>query len=161
MKSSAFKWSFILFLLFAGSTYGQYSYSSRLPIEKIDKTVFHNLDNCGKDNEPALNNAESSYLNAVLADPKQPYDFTHKKVAFVTGSSGKTISSKQIYFDSEKKRIGTETYLNGGEIFIFNETEQKKSGGYDAAIVFGTKVPPIKKGLIRRLNKQSQQAIKR
>lgn len=158
MKSSSFRWIIILSLLFTGNAYGQYR---ALSIEKIDQTVFKHLDNCGKDNEPALNNAESSYLNAVLADPKRPYDFTHKKVAFVTGSSGKTISSKQGYFSSEKRKVGARTSLNGGELFIFNETEQKQSGGYDAAIVFGAKVPPIKKGLIRRLNKQSQQVIKR
>lgn len=158
MKSSAFKWTILLFLLFTGNTYGQYG---ALSIKKIDQEVFKHLDNCGTNNEPILNNAESSYLNAVLADPKRPYDFTHKQVAFFTGSSGKTISSKQVYFSSEKQKVGAHTSLNGGQLFIFNEAEQKQSGGYDAAIVFGAKVPPLKKGVIRRLKKQSQQAIKR
>lgn len=153
MKSSFFKWVIILFLLFTGNTYGQYR---ALSIKKIDQKVFKYLDNCGKDNDPTLNNAESSYLNVVLIDLKRPYDFSNKKVAFVTGSSGKTISTKQTYFNTEKRKVGTHTSLNGGQLFIFNEDEQNQSGGYDAAIVFGAKVPPLKKGVIRRLKKQSQ-----
>lgn len=158
MKSSSFKWIIILLLLFTGNAYAQYG---ALSIEKIDQTVFKHLDDCGKDNEPALNNAESSYLNAVFADLKRPYDFSQKKVVFFTGSSGKTISSKQVYFSSEKRKVGAHTSLNGGQLLIFNETEQKQSGGYDAVIVFWSKVPPTKKRLIKLLNKQPQQAIKR
>lgn len=158
MQSSSCKWAIILFLLFAGNAYGQYS---GIPIDKIDTAIFTYFENCGKDNEPALNNAESSYLNAVFADLKRPYDFSHKKIAFVTGSSGKTISSKQAYFNSEKERVGKHDSLNGGQLLVFNETEQKQSGGYDAVIVFWSKVPPTKKGLIKLLNKQPQQAIKR
>src|SRR5690606_3761029 len=104
MKATVLSGTIILFLLFTGSiTYGQVF---GIPIEKMDTAVFIYLENCGNDDDPALNNAESSYLHAVMCrHPKRPYDFSHKRIAFVTGSSGKTFSGKQAYFDLEKKRL--------------------------------------------------------
>lgn len=161
MKATVLSGSIILFLLFTGSiTYGQVF---GIPIEKIDTTIFNYLDVCGKDNEPDLNSAESSYLNAIMyRHPKRPYDFSHKRVAFVTGTSGKTISGKQAYFDLEKKRLQDRdnTSLNGGQLVIFNELEKQQSGGYDAAIVYWSKLLATKKGLIKLLSKQTSQQTK-
>lgn len=161
MKPTWFIWTLILFLLFTGSTtYGQVF---GIPIEKIDKTIFKYLDECGKDNEPDLNSAESNYLNAIMyRHAKRPYDFSHKRIAFVTGTSGKTISGKQAYFDLEKKRLQDRdnTSLNGGQLVIFNELEKQQSGGNDAVIVYWSKLLATKKGLIKLLSKQVPQQIK-
>lgn len=161
MKATVLSGTIILFLLFTGSiTYGQVF---GIPIERIDTTIFIYLENCGNDDDPALNNAESSYLNAVMyRHPKRPYDFSHKRIAFVTGTSGKTFSGKQAYFDLEKKRLRdrNNTSLNGGQLVIFDELEKQQSGGYDAAIVYWSKLLATKKGLIKLLGKQAPQQIK-
>ncbi len=152
MQLIFFRWTVIIFLLFTGNAYGQVS---GVPIAKIDTEVFSHLEHCGSDSDPVLNQSESAYLNAVLSHPKRPYDFSNKTIAFVTGSSGKTISSKQDYFDTEKKRLcnNYNTSLNGGQLVIFNELEKQQSGGYDAAIVYWSKLLATKKGLIKLLNK--------
>lgn len=161
MKATVLSGTIILFLLFTGSiTYGQVF---GIPIERIDTTVFIYLENCGNDNDPILNNAESSYLNAVMyRHPKRPYDFSHKRIAFVTGSSGKSISDKQAYFNTEKRRLQDQynTSLNGGQLVIFNELEKQQSGGYDAVIVYWSKLLATKKGLIKLLSKQAPKQSK-
>ncbi|MBL7704027.1 MAG: hypothetical protein JNM21_00640 [Taibaiella sp.] len=161
MKAIVWSGTLIFFLLFTGSI--TYEQVFGIPIEKIDTAVFIYLEDCGNDDAPTLNNAESSYLNAVMYRyPKRPFDFSHKSIAFVTGSSGKTISGKQAYFNTEKKRLRDRDNrsLNGGQLVVFNELEKQQSGGYDAVIVYWSKLLATKKGLIKLLNKQAPQQIK-
>ncbi len=42
----------------------------------------------GLDNNAVLNTQESVYLNSLLKEQLKTFDFTNKKVAFVTGNTG-------------------------------------------------------------------------
>jgi len=121
----------------------------------IDKEAFRYIDSLGIDSNSKLNNFESNYLNTVFSKRNIGFDFSNKNIAFVTGSSGKTITNKQAYFRLEKQRVDRNYSLNGGQVILFSDSEKMKSGGYDAAIVYWSKVRPSKKGLIKRLNKKS------
>ena len=92
-----------------------------------------NLNNCGVDNEPHLNNCESTLLNEYLKNQKGDFDFTDKKVLFVSGSSGSTIISKQSYFDGIKKYNEANSRVVTSLIPL-NEKEKLDSGGYDAIV---------------------------
>ena len=57
-----------------------------------------NSDSLGIDDNPILNEREVELLNSLLAESRIEFDFTDKKVAFITGSSGRKIVSKSNYF---------------------------------------------------------------
>ena len=82
------------------------------------------------------------------------FDFTYKKVAFYTGEGADVRSHKNKYI--EQYELWTEDNQDNipiTKIYIFDAAEQKKTGGYDAVIVFGlVKHFPSKKRLIRRLH---------
>ena len=61
------------------------------------------------------------------------------------------IDELSLQFEKEKDRYIHNYTPNGGILYIFNEEEKKKSGGYDAAIVYWSKViMPIDK-VVERL----------
>jgi hypothetical protein len=49
-----------------------------------------------------LNETDGAYLNAVFEKTRKEFNFTSKKVAFLTGSSGKKIGDKKEYFEGER-----------------------------------------------------------
>ena len=57
-----------------------------------------NFDNIGIDDNPNLNENETKLLNSLLDEKRDDFDFKGKKVAFLTGSSGRTIMAKYDYF---------------------------------------------------------------
>jgi hypothetical protein len=108
--------------------------------ENIPKGILEHLDNMGMDKFPLVNSYESDYLNVIFKDSRKDFDFAGKKVGFITGSTGNTISNKKKYFDSEKDRFYHKYSPNGGTLYVFNESQKEKSGGYDAVIVYWCKV---------------------
>ena len=120
-------------------------------IKNIDKETFKNIDSLGRDNNPKLTIFESDYFNQIFSRKRNDFNFANKTIAFVTGSNGKTRSNKQQYFDLERERIAKEYSLNGGALIIFNANEKEQSGGYDAVILYWSKVLPTKKSLFKTL----------
>jgi hypothetical protein len=129
---------------------------SNINIEDIGGEALNHIDSLGKDKNPKLTNYESRYLNIVFSNSKNDFDFTSKSVAFVTGNSGRIISSKQQYFELEKHRIQQKSSLNGGTLLVLNEDEKVFSGGYDAVIIYWSKVLPKRKAVVNRLHGRSR-----
>ena len=98
-----------------------------------------NLDECGIDINPKLNLTESKFLNEYLSDRRNEFDFTNKKIIFVTGNSGNFIKDKSDYFKNVRERIGTNSRI-GSDIIVLTEDEKIKSGGYDAIVTYWIKV---------------------
>lgn len=99
-----------------------------------------NTDSLVIDNHPFLNVHEVELLNVLLGDVRADFDFTGKKVAFITGNTGRTVVSKSNYF----KHSVIPWIENGAKPQIFMEplTEEEKvrSGGYDVLVMSWVKV---------------------
>ena len=68
-------------------------------------SIGQNLAKCGVDNDPKLTQTESEFLNEYISEYNKPnFDFTNKKVIFVTGNSGNKFGTKSEYFDRIKER---------------------------------------------------------
>ena len=88
-----------------------------------------------------LNKTEGRYLNRIFETTRNDFDFVNKKIGFLTGSSGTKKSSKEFYFDMHDKHFTNPNLpCDNGIIYIFNAEQKVESGGYDAAIVYWSKV---------------------
>jgi len=118
----------------------------------IPKDILNHLEKMGVDGTPMLNNYESVFLNVIFKDKLDGFDFTNKKVGFIkiSGESGKVH-----YFEMQKKYFFEESQsCDNGTLYIFNETQKKESGGYDAAIVYWSKFLLPKDKVVKKLKKQ-------
>lgn len=112
-----------------------------------------NSDSLGIDDNPILNKNEVELLNSLLNDTRDDFNFTDKKVAFITGSNGGTIVSKSNYFQNSV----IPWIENDSEPQIFmvklTEDEKLKSGGYDVLVLSWVKVftPKTQEKVIRQL----------
>jgi len=102
----------------------------------IPKDILNQLDKMGVDGSSLLNSYESAYFNIVFKENLNGFDFTGKKVGFIYSGAR---SNKKEYFDLEKDRFKRNNTPNRGTLYIFDETQKKESGGYDAAIVYWSK----------------------
>lgn len=122
--------------------FGQIRANNDVPEEILD-----HLDKMG-DSSPMLNSYESAFLNAVFKDSLNGFDFTDKVVGFLQGGD------KKRYFDMQRKHLADKNSpLDNGTLYIFDETQKKESGGYDAAILFWSKSFLPKDKLVKRLKK--------
>ena len=98
-----------------------------------------NLSECGIDNNPKLTQSESEFLNEYMTDyNKQNFDFTNKKVIFVTGNSGNKIGTKSAYFDEIKQRNQTDDKI--ATWFVKLTEEEQIQSGYDVIVAYWVKV---------------------
>ncbi len=101
--------------------------------------IGQNLAECGIDNNPKLTQAESEFLNEYMTEHnKQNFDFTDKKVFFVTGNSGNKFGTKSDYFDKIKQRNQTDDKIATWVVKL-TEKEQIESG-YDVIVTYWVKV---------------------
>jgi hypothetical protein len=109
------------------------------------------IDSCGLDNSPILSRNEANFLNAHLKDEIKEFDFQTKKIAYYTWQNGGKITNKQSYF-STQKRLGKYLYSH---LTVFNQTEKAESGGYDAIVVYYSRVKPLVriKKIVKELSK--------
>ncbi|MDL2214718.1 hypothetical protein LJC00_00830 [Dysgonomonas sp. OttesenSCG-928-M03] len=126
------------------------------PIHKCNlNNTMELTDKLETDNNSLLNDTESTYLNKIFETTRKDFDFTNKKVGFLTGSSGKKMGNKEYYFDMHKEHS---TNLNhpydNGALYIFNITEKAESGGYDAAIIYWSKRLVSINEVVKRLREQ-------
>ncbi len=117
-----------------------------------------NSDSLGIDHNPILNAKEVKLLNLLLKDTRDSYDFTNKKVAFITGSNGGTIVSKSDYFKNSV--IPWIEKDSEPQIFLvkLTEDEKTKSGGYDVLVLSWVKVfnPKTKEQVITQLGSKNK-----
>ena len=113
----------------------------------VPEEILGHLDKMG-DSSPMLNSYESGFLNAVFKDSLNVFDFTNKVVGFLQGGD------KKRYFDMQRKHLADKNSpLDNGTLYIFDETQKKESGGYDAAILFWSKSFLPKDKLVKKLRK--------
>ncbi|GHV72557.1 hypothetical protein FACS1894201_02460 [Bacteroidia bacterium] len=123
--------------------------------DSIPKEILNQLDKMGIDNSPLLNYCESAYFNVVFGKSRKVFDFTEKKIGFLTGSSGKTKDSKKGYFNGEKERFYCNSTPTNGTLYIFNAAQKEESGGYDAVIVYWSKFLLPIEDVVRRVKNSS------
>jgi hypothetical protein len=126
------------------------------PIYKCNtNNVMGQTDRIEIDDNLLLNETESVFLNRIFETTRKDFDFTNKQIGFFTGSSGKTKSSKEQYFDMhEKHSTNANSPCDNGALYIFNAAQKEESGGYDAAVVYWSKfLLPVEK-VVKRLKKQ-------
>ena len=99
-----------------------------------------NPDSFGIDNNPVLNNHEVKLLNYLLEETRDDFDFTNKKVAFITGSSGSKIVSKSDYFEYSVKPWIEKGSTPQISMIRLTEDEKAQSDGYDVLVLSWVKV---------------------
>ena len=122
-----------------------------LHFDEIPIELLNNLNKMGVNDSSLLNYYESAYFNLIFEKSRKDFDFTDKKIGFITGSSGKTKSSKASYFKLEKDRFNSNYSPNGGTLYIFDEAQKEESGGYDAAITYWSKILIPIEDVVKRL----------
>ena len=118
--------------------------------EEIPEKLIKNFDKMGVNDDAYLNSFESDYFNFIFQDRRGEFDFTGKKVGFVTGN-GHSIVSKQSYFKIEKSRKEEGYSTNQASLRLFNKSEKETSGGYEGVVVYWVKALLNSKSLPRRL----------
>jgi hypothetical protein len=117
----------------------------------IPEDILKQLNKMGVDTIPLLNSSESAYFNVIFKDNLNGFDFTNKKIGFLLAGSKR---NKKEYFEEERERFYNKSTPINGILYIFNSSQKKKSGGYDAAIVYWSKfLIPIDK-VVKKLKKQ-------
>ncbi len=102
--------------------------------------IAQNLESCGLNDDPILNNSEADFLNTYLKGRRDGQDFHGIKVAFITGGSGNKNISKTEYFRELKTR-NEQSAQETDFAFSLTEAEKLWSGGYDAVVAFKVLIP--------------------
>ena len=111
------------------------------------------MQNLGENDHPVLTESESLFLNEYMNnEQKKGIDLKDKKVIFVTGSNGGTLSDKQEYFHKIKEWNNNDSKI---QTFVIELDEKDKinSGGYDIIIAYWVKVftDKAKQNIIKRV----------
>lgn len=139
------KYLAIIIMLFSGiNLLGQVRSFNDIP-----KDILEQMDKMGVDDSPMLSSHESAYFNVIFKENLNGFDFTGKKVGFIERGG---IRNKKEYFDLEKDRFNRKETTNGGTLYVFDEIQKKESGGYDAVIVYWSKILMPIQDVVNRLN---------
>lgn len=130
-------------------------YGQEKNMENVPKNILECVHETGKDSSTQLNSCESSYLDYFFEKQRGLFSFKDKDVSFFTGNMGTVKSNKKDYFESVKQAYGMGLFpsLATSQLLIFDEVE-RKSIGYDAVIITGSKKNITKKHVVKYLNKQ-------
>lgn len=101
------------------------------------------------DNGIVLNPYESGFLNEYLQQERDTFDFSNKKILFVTGSSNHLVVNKKDYFKSIIRNKSVPT-----SIIVLNPAEKVQSGGCEAIVVYWSKAVPNKQKILKKLKKR-------
>ncbi|GAB6013449.1 hypothetical protein MK137Hg34_000301100 [Viscerimonas tarda] len=114
---------------------------------EIPTELLSHIEKMGIDSSSILNEYEGRYLNFIFKIDNQDFDFIGKKVGFNW--------SKIDFFKDERERFFRNSTPVGGTIlYIFNAIQKAESGGYDAAIVYWSKMFVPTKDVVKRLKNQ-------
>ena len=142
-----------LLLIIRPNMLAQVYHMQQRSFKNIPDCVLNNINKMGIDDNPLLTELEGEYFNALYQVPDKEFNLSGKKVAFFTGSLGKTKSDKKMYFAGEKSNFRLNNSPNVGTLYIFNAEQKEQSGGYDAAIIYWSKrLVPINE-VVKRLKK--------
>ena len=137
----------ITLLVFSMNIFGQIQGVYNIPTE-----IQNQLEKMGVDDSILSNSHESDFLNEVFKDSRNDFDFTGKRIGFFKNGSAE--SSKKDYFNMHKKHFSDENSpCDNGNLYVFDENEKEESGGYDAVIVYWSKLVIPKEKLLKKLTK--------
>jgi hypothetical protein len=114
----------------------------------IPKDILKQLDKMGIDDSQLLNSHESAFLNVIFKDSLKGFDFTNKKIGFLSAGSKR---NKKEFFKEERERYYNNSTTINGALYIFDATQKEESGGYDAAIVYWSKRLISIRDIVKRL----------
>ena len=131
-------------ILLSIETFGQIHNLQVHNFSEIPKDLLENIDKMGVDSSLILNEYEGKYLNFIFKIDVQNFNFVGKKIGF--------LGSKIDYFTDTRERFyRNDGTVGGSNLYIFDGTQNKESGGYDAAITYWRKrLIPIEE-LVKRL----------
>lgn len=124
-----------------------------ISFNEISIEYISQYDKMGVDDSPLLNEYESDYFNYVYKESLNGFNFSGKKIGFIDGGAK---SDKKKYFDLEKKRYKRGETPNHGTLYILDEAQKEKSGGYDAVIAYWCKLYYTREQIIKKLNSLEQ-----
>jgi hypothetical protein len=127
-----------------------------------------NIDSCGLNSDPILNQYEITFVDSFLfapfetkksgtIDPKRGFDFNNKKIAFFSctvesNTKGNGILLKKDFFALVKPAARGHAGIG---LVPFTESEKKEAKGFDAVIIIDCPYSNIKnKDLIAQLVKK-------
>ena len=117
--------------------------------EDIPSELLAHLDKMGVDDSSIFNEYESSYINSVFCI-RPEINLAGKRVAFLHLDS-----NKKKYFNETKERYKDGSGVIGGSALYIFDTTAADDCGYDAAIVYWSKVLiPIDKVIKRLKNRK-------
>lgn len=147
--------SLILLLLSVLMSFTIMLHGQENSIEDVPKSIIQCLDKVGKDSSIVLNVCESTYLDYYFQRQRGSFLFENKCVFFLTGNYGAIKSNKKIYYAEAKQVLSTGVLPSIGmqQLVIFDGHE-RKSIGYDAAIISGSKKYLTKKDVIKHIKKR-------
>ena len=115
----------------------------------IPQFLLDSINTMGIDGIPVLNEFEGNYFNNLFKVDPQASNLIGKRICFLRGGSLKT---KADYFNETRDRYKQNYSIIGGSaLYVFDETQKKESGGYDAAIVYWSKFAIPMEDVIKRL----------
>lgn len=118
---------------------------------EIPQFLLDSINTMGIDGIPVLNEFEGNYFNNLFKVDPQASNLIGKRICFLRGGSLKT---KADYFNETRDRYKQNYSIIGGSaLYVFDETQKKESGGYDAAIVYWSKFTISIDDILKRLNR--------
>jgi hypothetical protein len=126
------------------------------------KLFAQQLDSCGLNNDARLNAHEAAYFTKRYEETRGGFNFSNKRIIFITGESGNVQGSKREYFDYVKKwkaEYGRD-YIGGSDLLLFTEAQRVQTNGHDAVITYWTKFHPSTDRIIKRFNRKAARSHK-
>lgn len=120
--------------------------------ENIPKEILSDFGKMGVDECLSLTDLEGWYFNALF-QVDADINLSGEKVCFLTGEIGTNKSDKKTYFMIERRRVHSNSSPCYSVLYVLNAAQKERSGGYDAAIVYGSKKFLSVKEVIKRLRK--------
>jgi len=98
------------------------------------------IEACGKNDNPALNQEEADYFNLILKEHRGDFDFEGKRVAFALGNWGASLRSKRDYFERDGKPRFEQNSTIANQLILLSEAEKVILPEYDAIVVSWSKL---------------------
>jgi hypothetical protein len=123
----------IITLLASMSSFGQTRELQIHNFVDIPTELLAHIEKMGIDTLSVLNEYEGRYLNFIFKVDSQYFDLVGARVGF--------LKSKEDYFKETRERFyNGSTTVGGSALYIFDANQKQDSGGYDAAIVYWSKI---------------------
>ena len=149
----------LLFAIFSNTCGVAQIYHMTNKYSDIPQAVLNNIDKIGIDESPLLSPQEAECIRSLLSEE---IDMSGKKLAFLTGNTGSIRGNKKDFFDIIRKNLkgGDCSRLRYfGTLYVFTLSQKKESGGYDAAVVHGSKKLNTSQEVTRKIKRHTRNRI--